>query len=60
MQEVTIEIGGRTLTATPTVLREGPERERLYSALVDYWPDLREYETHTTRTFRVVRLDPAE
>jgi deazaflavin-dependent oxidoreductase (nitroreductase family) len=60
MQEVTIEVGGRTLTATPAVLREGPERDRLYAALVDYWPDLREYETHTTRTFPVVRLDPAE
>jgi deazaflavin-dependent oxidoreductase (nitroreductase family) len=60
MQEVTIEVGGRTLTATPTVLREGPERDRLYAALVGYWPDLREYETHTTRTFAVVRLDPAE
>jgi deazaflavin-dependent oxidoreductase (nitroreductase family) len=60
MQEVTIEVGGRTLTATPAVLREGPERDRLYAALVDYWPDLREYETHTTRTFPVVRLDPTE
>jgi deazaflavin-dependent oxidoreductase (nitroreductase family) len=60
MQEATIEVGARTLTATPTVLREGLERDRLYAALVDYWPDMREYETHTTRTFPVVRLDPAE
>ena len=60
MQEVTIEVGGRTLTATPTVLREGPERERLYAALVDYWPDLCEYETRTARTFPVVRLEPAQ
>ncbi|HEY4420431.1 MAG TPA: nitroreductase/quinone reductase family protein [Pseudonocardia sp.] len=60
MQEVTIEIAGRTLTTTPTVLREGPERDRLYTTLVEYWPDLREYETHTTRTFPVVRLDPAQ
>jgi deazaflavin-dependent oxidoreductase (nitroreductase family) len=59
MQEVTIEVGERTLTAKPTVMREGPERDRLYAALVDYWPDLREYETHTTRTFPVVRLDLA-
>ena len=60
MQEVTIEVGGRTLTAKPTVLREGPERDRLCAVLVDYWPDLREYETHTTRTSPVVRLDPVE
>jgi deazaflavin-dependent oxidoreductase (nitroreductase family) len=58
MQEVTIEVGGRTLAAKPAVLREGPERDRLYTALVTYWPDLREYETHTARTFPVVRLDP--
>jgi hypothetical protein len=58
MQEVAIEVGGRTLTAKPTVLREGPERDRLYAALVGDWPDLLEYETHTTRTFPVIRLDP--
>jgi deazaflavin-dependent oxidoreductase (nitroreductase family) len=60
MQEVTVEVGERTLTTTPTVLRDGPERDRLYAAVVDYWPDMREYETHTTRTFPVVRLDPTE
>ena len=60
MQEVTIEVGGRTLTAKPTVLREGPERDRLYADFVDYWPEVREYETHATRTFPVVRLDPVE
>ena len=27
---------------------------------MDYWPEVREYETHTTRTFPVVRLDPVE
>ncbi|MFD1648085.1 hypothetical protein, partial [Pseudonocardia alaniniphila] len=51
------EVGGRTRTATPPVLREGPERDRLYAALADYRPDLREYGP---RTFPVVRLDPAE
>jgi hypothetical protein len=47
-----------TLTAKPTVVREGAERERLYAALVEYWPDFRVYETRTARQFPVIRLDP--
>jgi deazaflavin-dependent oxidoreductase (nitroreductase family) len=58
MGEVTIEVGERTLTAKPTVLRDGPERDRLYPRFIEYWPDLLEYQTHTDRTFPVVRLDP--
>jgi deazaflavin-dependent oxidoreductase (nitroreductase family) len=58
MPEITVELGDRTLTAKPTVLRDGPERDRLYSVLVDYWPDFRQYETNTTRQFPVIRLDP--
>ena len=37
---------------------EGAERERLYAALVEYWPDFRVYETRTARQFPVIRLDP--
>jgi F420H(2)-dependent quinone reductase len=58
MAEITIELGTGTLTAKPTVVREGPERERLYAALVEYWPDFLVYETRTARQFPVIRLDP--
>jgi deazaflavin-dependent oxidoreductase (nitroreductase family) len=60
MPEVTIEVGGRTLQARPAVVREGPERDRLYQVLVDIWPDMLQYETSTSRKFPVIRLDPAE
>jgi deazaflavin-dependent oxidoreductase (nitroreductase family) len=57
-QEVRAELGDRTLVVRPTVFREGPARDRLYQILVDYWPDLLSYETKTSFTFPVVRLDP--
>lgn len=60
MAETTIEVGDRTLRAKPTVLREGPERERLYAVMVAYWPDFRQYETRTGRTFPVIKLDMIE
>lgn len=55
---VTVEVGDRTLAATATVLREGPERARLYAALTEYWPDVLKYETTTTRQFPVISLVP--
>jgi deazaflavin-dependent oxidoreductase (nitroreductase family) len=58
MSEATVEVGERTMTVRPTVLREGAERDRLYALLVDYWPDFLEYEQKTTRVFPVIRLDP--
>src|SRR5262245_33910341 len=59
MLEVTIEVGERTLKAQPTVLREGPERDRLYARAVDYWPDMLQYETKAVgRQFPVIRLNP--
>jgi deazaflavin-dependent oxidoreductase (nitroreductase family) len=59
VSEVTVEVGARTLKAKPTVLREGPERDRLYARLVDYWPDLLRYENRAApRQFPVIRLDP--
>jgi deazaflavin-dependent oxidoreductase (nitroreductase family) len=48
MPEVVIEVGGRTLTAKPKILREGPEWDRLRAAAVAYWPDILEYQIHTT------------
>jgi deazaflavin-dependent oxidoreductase (nitroreductase family) len=58
--EVTIEVDGRTLTAKAAVLRDGPERDRLYARLTEYWPDFLQYETRTTRRFPVIRLDPVD
>lgn len=55
--EVVIELGEQTLTAKPTILREGEEWDRLYMAVVAYWPDIREYQTRTNRTFPVIVLD---
>jgi hypothetical protein len=50
MTEVQIEIGEQTISAKPTVLREGAEWDRLHAATVAYWPDFLDYQTHTTRT----------
>lgn len=60
MSEATVELpGDRTITAKPTVLRDGPERDRLYELLVKEWPAYRDdYEKKTDRVFPVVRLDP--
>jgi deazaflavin-dependent oxidoreductase (nitroreductase family) len=58
MGETTIEVGERTLAVRPTVVRSGPEWERLYKAFVEYWPDMLEYETHTDRAFALVVLEP--
>ena len=57
--EVVIEVGERTLSAKPTILREGTEWDRLHAAAVAYWPDILQYQTHTTRTFPLIVLDPA-
>lgn len=58
MPEVVIEVGERTLTAKPTVLRDGPERNRLHAAMVAYSPDIREYQTRTDRMFPLIVLEP--
>ena len=57
--ETTIEVGDQTLRATTTVVRPtSPEWERLYAIWAEYWPDAKEYETHTDRKFPVIQLDP--
>lgn len=56
--EVLIEVGERMLTATPTILRNGAEWDRLHAAAVAYWPDILEYQTHTTRAFPLIVLNP--
>ncbi|OBI49941.1 hypothetical protein A5707_15805 [Mycobacterium kyorinense] len=59
MPEVIIEVGERTLTAKPTILRDGLERDRLLAAMLAYSPDIREYQTKTERMFPLIVLDPA-
>jgi deazaflavin-dependent oxidoreductase (nitroreductase family) len=56
--ELTIEVGRRSRTMTPTVLREGPQRDRLYQAAREHWPFVLDYERRTSRPFPVVRLAP--
>jgi deazaflavin-dependent oxidoreductase (nitroreductase family) len=57
--EVTVELPGETRRVSATVVRpDGPEWQRLYGIWATYWPDAKEYETHTTRKFPVVRLVP--
>ncbi|HVV17907.1 MAG TPA: nitroreductase/quinone reductase family protein [Pseudonocardiaceae bacterium] len=59
MDETVIEVGDDTIKVKPTVLRAGPERDRLYEKAVEHWPAFREsYEKKTDRTFPIVRLDP--
>jgi deazaflavin-dependent oxidoreductase (nitroreductase family) len=58
MAETTVELGESTFRAKPTVLREGPERDRLYTALSAFWPDTLEYEKNTDRPFSVIVLEP--
>jgi deazaflavin-dependent oxidoreductase (nitroreductase family) len=56
--ELTVEVGPRTRTMTPTVLREGPERDRLYQAARAHWPFVLDYEQRTSRPFPVIKLTP--
>jgi hypothetical protein len=42
----------------PTILRDGPEWDRLHAATIEYWPDVLEYQTHTSRAFPLIVLDP--
>ncbi|MGH3541531.1 MAG: nitroreductase/quinone reductase family protein [Mycobacterium sp.] len=58
MPAVVIEVGEQTRTAKPTILREGPERDRLHAAMVAYSSDILEYQTWTARRFPVIVLDP--
>jgi hypothetical protein len=37
-----------------------PDWERLYGIWSANWPDSKEYETHTTRKFPVIRLEPIQ
>jgi deazaflavin-dependent oxidoreductase (nitroreductase family) len=57
MSEVMVEVGEQKMTTKPTVLRHGPEFDRLHSALAEYWPELLSYQILTTRTFPLIVLE---
>ncbi|WP_405166878.1 nitroreductase family deazaflavin-dependent oxidoreductase [Nocardia sp. NBC_01499] len=54
--EVTVEVGTETHKATATPITEGPERDRLYAAMVAVMPGFAEYEEKTDRVIPVVTL----
>jgi len=54
-----VQVGTATKTMTPTVLRDGPQRARLYEAAREHWPFVHDYEQQTSRPFPVIRLTPA-
>ncbi|MFG1792880.1 nitroreductase family deazaflavin-dependent oxidoreductase [Nocardia sp. NPDC049149] len=54
--EVTIEVGTETHKATATPITEGPERDRLYAAMVAVMPGFADYQEKTDRVIPVVTL----
>ncbi|MFB8282177.1 nitroreductase family deazaflavin-dependent oxidoreductase [Nocardia colli] len=54
--EVSVEIGTETHKATATPITGGPERDRLYAAMVEVMPGFAEYEQKTDRVIPVVSL----
>ena len=57
--ETTIELPGETVRARTTVFRpDGADWQRVYGIWSAYWPDSKEYETHTDRKFPIIRLEP--
>ena len=56
--EVEIEVGDRRLKGRAQVLRDGPERDRLYAEQVNRFPQFGEYEEKAARTIPVVVIEP--
>jgi deazaflavin-dependent oxidoreductase (nitroreductase family) len=56
--EVEIEVGDRRLKGKADVLRDGPERDRLYADQVKRFPQFGEYEEKAARTIPVVVIEP--
>ncbi|WP_225728555.1 MULTISPECIES: nitroreductase family deazaflavin-dependent oxidoreductase [unclassified Nocardia] len=55
--EATVEIGTERFRATATPITSGPERDRLYAAMVSVMPGFADYEKNTTRVIPVVVLE---
>lgn len=56
--DVTVEVGTRTFAARAVVL-EGPERDRVFAAMVARHPGFADYQAKLARTIPVVALDEA-
>jgi hypothetical protein len=50
----------KIFTVRSTVLREGPERDRLYAVLLADWPGVARFEQRTGLLLPIVRLDPID
>lgn len=55
--QVEIQVGGEVMTATAHTA-EGAERERLWAAMAEVWPDYDAYARKTDRQIPVVVLTP--
>jgi deazaflavin-dependent oxidoreductase (nitroreductase family) len=56
---VEVEVGTERFPGLAKVLREGPERDRLYGAQAATWPAFAEYEKKAERTIPVVVIERA-
>ncbi len=56
--EVEIEVGKDRHKGKAEVLRDGPERDRLYAEQVKRFPQFGEYEEKAARTIPVVVIEP--
>lgn len=54
---VTVEVGSDTFQARASVVKDEPERERLYARHAEGRPGFIEYQKKTTRKIPVVRLE---
>ena len=54
--EVGVQVGADKWRARATAVAEGPERDRLWKAIVEQMPNFGEYQKKTTRVIPVVRL----
>lgn len=55
--EARIQVRDRVMDATAETL-EGTDRERVWPACLEMWPDYGDYQTKTDRVFPLVRLTP--
>lgn len=57
--KVTIEVNNEAVPVLATVLRDGPERDRLWDAHVEEMPGFGEYTAKTDRVFPMILLERA-
>ncbi|MVU82723.1 nitroreductase family deazaflavin-dependent oxidoreductase [Nocardia sp. ET3-3] len=54
---VSVEAGSERFEAEAAVA-QGPERDRLWESHTAFWPNIAEYQRHTTRVIPIVLLEP--